>query len=56
MLRKELILSKGVPIVVGLIFTSIGYVTIKRYLVRRRYSHIPGPKTKGFGKFESKIN
>ena len=42
-LFKNLLLS----LIAGFGLTFVGYKTLKIYLLRRKYRHIPGPKTHG---------
>ena len=46
-LSNYLTVRNGLKVFGFSFFTALAYYTLKVYLVRRKYAHIPGPETKG---------
>lgn len=49
-LKEQLSIRNSLKALVAFGSVSFAYLTMKTYFVRRKYAHIPGPKTNGYKK------
>ena len=45
--RESITVKNGTKLFASACLAAFGYYTLKIYLIRRKYAHIPGPETKG---------